>query len=82
MRPARKLLTLGFGLAALALAAVPAYADNGNSSNTRACQQNGWQSWVRSDQAAFASFAECVSYAARGGTLTQPANGGGAGDGL
>jgi hypothetical protein len=45
----------------------------GNSANANACQKGGWQDWVREDGTAFTNQGECVSYAAQGGTLAEPA---------
>ena len=52
-----------FGVGSPALAA-------GNSDNAKACQKGGWQTYVREDQTTFKNQGACVSYAARGGTLT------------
>ena len=44
-------------------------ADRGNSANAKLCQKDGWGTLVRSDGSSFANQDECVSYAAKGGTL-------------
>src|SRR5438477_1193477 len=46
-----------------------ALAGGGNSGAAAACQQDGWQSLYRSDGTGFTNTGDCVSYAARGGTL-------------
>ncbi len=48
---------------------VTATAGGGNSANAQKCQKGGWQTFVRSDGSAFANQGECVSYAAKGGSL-------------
>ena len=45
-------------------------AKPGNSPNAKACQKGGWQDLVTSTGRRFANQGECVSYAAKGGTLT------------
>ncbi len=47
-----------------------AFAGNGNSANAKACQKGGWESLYRSDGSSFSSQDACVSYAAKGGTLS------------
>ena len=48
-------------------------ANPGNSQNAKACQKGGWEDLARSeDYSGFSSEEECVSYAARGGTLVNP----------
>jgi hypothetical protein len=42
----------------------------GNSKNAQACNKGKWASLYRSDGSGFRSQDECVSYAAKGGTLT------------
>ena len=42
---------------------------DGNSTNAKTCQKNGWQSLVTSTGSSFASEDACVSYAAQGGVL-------------
>jgi len=65
-------------LAVAATMAVPALAiagparAAGNNDNAQACQQGGWQYWLRADQTPFSNQGDCVSYAAHGGTLTAP----------
>jgi hypothetical protein len=51
-----------------------AAADGGGSSDAaKACQKGGWQNWTREDGSPFTNTGDCVSYAARGGTLTRAA---------
>ena len=57
---------------ALTIAVATATAGGGNSANAKLCQKGGWQHWVRIDGSAFRNEGDCVSYAARGGTLTPP----------
>jgi hypothetical protein len=64
-------------LAAVSLAVVvaPAVAKSkpgGNSKAAHLCQHGGWKHWVRADQTPFKNGGACVSYAAHGGTLTEP----------
>src|SRR5262249_6532405 len=40
-----------------------------NSANAKLCQKGGWQTLLTSDGKPFASEQDCVSYAAKGGTL-------------
>jgi hypothetical protein len=60
-------------LSALALAA-PAAANpgnaGGNSDASAACEGGGYADWTDADGNAFRNAGACVSYAARGGTLT------------
>ncbi len=49
-----------------------AAADTGNSQNAHLCQ-DGWMELATSDGEGFTNVGDCVSYAARGGTLS-PAN--------
>ena len=60
------------GLAvALSVGVATAYAGNGgNSANAKLCQKNGWQTQYTSTGQSFTSQDACVSYAAKGGTLT------------
>ena len=58
---------------ALTVAVATANAGGGNSANAKLCQKGGWHSWVRVDGSAFKNQGDCVSYAARGGTLTPTA---------
>jgi hypothetical protein len=44
----------------------------GNSNAAHLCQHGGWKHWVREDQTPFKNSGACVSYAAHGGTLTEP----------
>jgi len=62
---------------ALAVSASSALAGGGNSANAKLCQKGGWMNWVRSDKTPFANQGDCVSYSARGGTLTSPEDTGG-----
>jgi hypothetical protein len=57
---------------ALAFTTGAGAAKGGNSANAKACQKGGWENWVRADQTPFANQDECVSYGAKGGTLTEP----------
>ena len=66
------------GALALALTmlvpALPVFAAKpGNTANAKACYKGGWQDLRTSDQQPFANQDACISYAAHGGTLTQPA---------
>ena len=54
----------------LALTVGVATATGGNSPNAKLCQKNGWKTLFRSDGSSFANQDECVSYAAKGATLT------------
>ena len=56
---------------ALVLPAAPAAAkgNGGNSASAKTCQKGGWEQYVTSAGAAFASEKECTAYAAKGGTL-------------
>ena len=67
---------------ALTVAVATATAGAGNSANAKLCQKGGWQNWVRLDGSPFKNQGACVSYAARGGTLTPltPPAGGTGGD--
>jgi hypothetical protein len=61
--------------ATLAMAAVGAQAKptppgSGNSTAAHACQKGGWHSLVGPNGETFTTGGGCVSYAARGGTLT------------
>jgi len=42
----------------------------GNSKAAHQCQHGGWKNLLRADQTRFKNTGACVSYAARGGTLT------------
>jgi hypothetical protein len=44
----------------------------GNSANAKRCQKGGWQNWRRENQTPFTNQGQCVSYGAKGGTLTAP----------
>jgi hypothetical protein len=59
---------------ALTVGVTTATAGNGNGGNSDAakrCQKGGWKTLVRSeDGSSFANQGDCVSYGARGGTLT------------
>lgn len=65
---ARLVAALGLLLGALTLGAV-ASADGGNSDAAHACQHGGYANYTRTDGTTFANQGQCVSYAARGGTL-------------
>jgi hypothetical protein len=54
---------------AVALTIAAAVASAGNSGAASACQSGGWQHLVRTDGTGFRNQGDCVSYAARGGTL-------------
>ena len=58
---------------ALAVGAATASAGGGNSANAKLCQKNGWKSLTRSDGTTFNNQGECVSYGAKGGTISQVA---------
>src|SRR6186997_783360 len=45
-------------------------AGGGNSANAKLCQKGGWQTLGTSTGQGFANESACVSYAAKGGTLT------------
>src|SRR4051794_23095755 len=68
-----------FGLIVAAVSAailVPLAVAGGNSDNAKACQQGGWQGFVRTEEGrGFSNQDECVSYAAHGGTLKQKPTG-------
>jgi hypothetical protein len=67
-----------FAAASLALTVAPASAKpgnpkaGGNSKAAHQCQHGGWKNLRRADQTPFKNTGACVSYAARGGTLTAP----------
>jgi hypothetical protein len=63
----RTALVLCAGLA-LAVGVGTATA-GGNSDVAHACQQGGWQNYVRADGTGFNNQGECVSYGAQGGSL-------------
>lgn len=55
---------------ALSAAIVPASAaPRGNSENAHLCQQGGWEHLKGDDGRRFSNIGDCVSYAARDGTL-------------
>jgi hypothetical protein len=58
--------------AVLVVAPAGPAAKGGNSKNAKLCQKGGYKDWVRADQTPFKNVGKCVSYAARGGTLTAP----------
>jgi hypothetical protein len=58
------------GALALTVGAATALAGGGNSANAKLCQKGGWRNFVRSDGSSFANEGDCVSYGAKGGTLT------------
>jgi hypothetical protein len=72
----RRLLALAAAAASLVACAVLVVAPaapagkGGNSANAKRCQKGGYKHWVRADQTPFKNVGQCVSYAARGGTLT------------
>jgi hypothetical protein len=67
-----------FAAVSLALTVAPASAKpgnpkaGGNSKAAHQCQHGGWKNLRRADQTPFKNTGACVSYAARGGTLTAP----------
>ena len=66
-----RLLLVCFAAVALTAGVTKATAGGGNSENAKRCQKGGWQTLHRSeDGRSFASQGACVSYAAKGGTLT------------
>jgi hypothetical protein len=69
---ARSILVLCVALA-VAVGVAPAAGRGGNSQNAKKCQKGGYKNWVRADQTTFKNVGQCVSYAAKGGTLTAPA---------
>jgi hypothetical protein len=52
-------------------------APGGNSANAKLCQKGGWQTLQTTSGELFANQGECVSYAARGGTLVAVSDPGG-----
>ena len=60
-------------VAATMASATPTGSAAGNSGNAKACQQDGWRNWRRSDETTFANAGDCISYGANSGTLTEPA---------
>jgi len=67
----RSILVLCVALA-LTVGVAPAAGRGGNSQNAKKCQKGGYKDWVRADQTPFKNVGQCVSYAAKGGTLTAP----------
>jgi hypothetical protein len=65
-----RIVLLVCALFALTVGVATATAGGGNSANAHLCQKGGWQTLFGSDGSSFASEEECVSYGARGGTLT------------
>jgi hypothetical protein len=65
---------LGACASLVLFAVVPAVASagGGNSGNAKLCQKGGWQHLARADGTPFVNAADCVSYAAQGGTLIDP----------
>jgi hypothetical protein len=59
---------------ALTVGVATATAGGGNSANAKKCQKGGWKTLVRADHTAFKNAGDCVSYAAKGGTLTPKSN--------
>src|SRR5262245_48900035 len=64
------LLATAVALAVGVAAAMAAGQGGGNSANAKLCQKGGWQKLGTSDGQGFANEEACVSYAAKGGTLT------------
>ena len=63
-------ITIALLLAGAARPSAPASASaQGNSEAAHACQQGGYVNWTRQDGTTFDNTGQCVSYAARGGTL-------------
>jgi hypothetical protein len=56
----------------LAAGVATATAGGGNSANAKKCQKGGWQHLTTSTGESFANEGACVSYGARGGTLSTP----------
>lgn len=76
----KRFMVIALVLVSLVLAmSASASAGGGNAAAAHACQQNGWYALFRADGSAFANAGECVSYAARGGTLEQLGGEGGSG---
>jgi hypothetical protein len=67
----RSMLVLCVALA-VTVGVAPAAGRGGNSQNAKKCQKGGYKNWVRADQTPFKNVGQCVSYAAKGGTLTAP----------
>jgi hypothetical protein len=65
-------VVLGLALVGVPLMGAASPARAANDANAKFCQEYGWQWWVRADQTPFLNQGECVSYGARGGTLTAP----------
>ena len=57
-------------LSTLALAGPALAYSGGNSANSAACEDGGYANWTDADGNGFRNAGACVSYAARGGTLT------------
>lgn len=54
---------------ALTVGVSTAIAGGGNSDAAKLCQHDGWQQLIRTDGSTFRNTGDCVSYAARGGTM-------------
>jgi len=66
----RWLLLVLCAVLALTVGVASATADGGNSVNAQLCQKGGWQSTAFTESGGtFGSEAECVAYAAHGGTI-------------
>jgi hypothetical protein len=60
-------------VAPIGVATATADTGGGNSANVKLCQNGGWQTLFRADGTGFASYQNCASYGATGGTiLTSP----------
>jgi hypothetical protein len=69
----RIILTAAVAAASIAVAGASATAAPGpNNQNAKKCQKGGYQSVYTSFAGTFSSEEQCVSYAARGGTLIGP----------
>src|SRR5262249_26931302 len=72
----RRSLAAAFALSAatltlLVVGAPPALAGGGNSGSAELCRDGGWMNLYGTDGAAFVNQGACVSFAARGGTLSR-----------
>jgi hypothetical protein len=68
--PRMRIVLLLCAVFSLTVGVGSATAGGGNSANAKQCQKGGWQTLFRSDGTSFKNDGACVSYAARGGTLT------------
>jgi hypothetical protein len=66
----RGLVLVASLIGALTVGVATATAGGGNSASADACHNGGWQALVGAYAAAFANQGDCVSYAAKGGTLS------------